>query len=820
MRISIGLSIAVFVSTLYWPQLLNYSGILYCVLSVFIFICWPRWRTLVILPLTAAYFSLFTQVTLLGVSVDSTNVLNILQNKPSLTSVNKQHASFFTNALNGKDNIITVQVKSLINSKNNGYFIANIISINNQHCIYCPLIEMRWFKPILLVQAGQVHQFKASIKPLQGKANPNGFDRQKWRYSNHIAYIANIRTHLQTIDPSISLRAYLYQKVLHASDKLEQQGAIIALSFADKSLLSDDEKQLIKQLGIAHLFAISGLHIGLLFVFSFFIFNLLLKRILPISLLGWFSWRLIYLLSFCVCLSYGYISGFSLPTQRALLMLFISVLMFSVKRKISLFDLLILCLWIILLVDPLAILSSSLWLSFTAISIILLFVWSQQKPQKTQKVEADMPAWWEIYSQKCISFIKWLLLLQLILTIFMLPIQLLNFSAVSLFSFIINLIAIPLFSWFIIPITLLGTLLVMLVEPIGVFLLMISDYLLIQFMYYFSELSEAYLLLSDLTIKLMLSVFIFSLLVALFIYLQSFFLVKRRMLLLSILVFSFIGFIVVRIGEIGWEKQNTWQVEVFDVGQGLAVLIQSEGKYLLYDTGPSYPPNYATAEFEILPYLQAKGIRDLDYLIVSHSDNDHAGGANIIQQSLKVKKAYAGEALKMHSFYLDYQQCITGQQFILGKLSVVILSPSVVSKNNNNNSCVLKISDGKNSLLLTGDISHTIEQALIYNALQNNNSEILKADILIAPHHGSKSSSSEAFIRQVNPSWVVFPAGYRNRWNFPALQVVQRYQQQGAKQLTTGNTGFIRFNVQNQHIEVKTYREDLAAYWYHRHPAL
>ena len=387
MRITIWLSIAVFVTTLYWPQLLNDSGIFACVLSLFIFIHWKKYRYLAIVPFTALYFSAFTLIMLYGLSGEPYNESHEIKDakaqvvlKPSGSRENKQSSiGFLSNALINQDNIITVQVRSLINVKNNGYFIANITSINNVYCRVCPIIEMRWFNPSIKVQSGQLHQFKARLKALRGKGNPSGFDRQKWRYSEHIAYIATIKEHIRIIDSSISLRAVLYEKMLRVTESLPQQGAIIALVFADKSLMSYEDKMRIKELGIAHLFAISGLHIGLLFLFSFVILNAILKRILPLSTLGWSSWHLINVFSFMVCLCYGYISGFSLPTQRALFMLLISLIMVSNKRNISVFDLLILCLLSILLIDPLAILSSSLWLSFTAMNAILLFIWSVKK---------------------------------------------------------------------------------------------------------------------------------------------------------------------------------------------------------------------------------------------------------------------------------------------------------------------------------------------------------------------------------------------------------------------------------------------------------
>ena len=818
MRITIWLSIATFVTTLYWPQLLSKSGILSCALVSLVFLCWPKWRYLSIIPLTAIYFSIYIYITLLGgigelISFTDNNVKQ------------QTSAGFISHALNDQDNNLTVKIKSLINTDNTGYFIGKIVSINNQYCDVCPLIEMRWFRPSLQVQSGQVHKFKVRIKPLQGKANPDGFDRQKWRYSQHVAFVANIRQHLNVIDSDISLRAQFYEKTLHLTDHLSQKGSLIALIFADKSVMSNDVKTLIKQLGIAHLFAISGLHIGLLFVFSLFVLNCLIKSFFPITLLNWFSWRFVNTLSFFVCLGYGYISGFSLPTQRALLMLLVTILMLSSKRKVSLFDLLIICFWLILLMDPAAILSSSLWLSFVAMSIILCFVWGVQS-NSTDHFQTMI--WWRRAIRQIFLFVKWLVILQLALTLFMLPIQLLNFSAISLYSILINLIAIPLFSWLIIPLTLMGSLLIILTEPVGVLLLSFSNDLLVLFFDYMQGLSTGYFLLSNMMTSLILSVVLFMLLVLFLLQLKRFVIV-HELAIIAVILFFFC-FIGIRTIEMMWQDKGTWQVEVFDVGQGLAVLIKSNGEYLLYDTGASYGTHYATASTTILPYLNAHGIEQLDYMFISHSDNDHSGGQYVINHQVLIKNAYAGEASLLNKLQqqppdINYQQCLAGQVFTVGNLSVSVLSPSEVGTNNNDNSCVLNISDGLTNVLLTGDISKTIEKRLVDLSMKNHKgmikkqSRALKADILIAPHHGSKTSSSIDFIKLVDPGWVVFSAGYKNRWNFPILSVVDRYKSLGIKQLTTSKSGFIRFNVENQHIDVKTYREDLAAYWYHHHLA-
>ena len=823
MRITIWLSIAVFVSTLIWPHLLNYDALLCCALSIFIFLYWPRWRILMVLPLTAIYFNGYTNMTLLGFSNEimvghsQTNGKSLLSAK--VTTPDKELLNFFANSINPHENNITVQVKSLINTKNHGYFIAKIISINQIYCESCPFIEMHWFKPTLQVQAGQVHAFSVHLKPLQGKGNPGDFDRQKWRYSEHVAYIGVIKQHIRQINGHISLRARLYEKVLHATQSLSQQGAILALIFANKTLMPTAEKEMIQALGIAHLFAISGLHIGLVFAFTFACCFWLIKRLAPVSILGWNTWRTANVMALSVCIAYGYISGFSLPTQRALTMLMLTILILSRHRKVGVVDLLILCFWLILVVDPLAVLSSSLWLSFTAISAILVAVWAFSK---NEPVLSEPMTGWKNVINTLWQAIKWLCLLQLILSLCMLPLQLTQFSALSGVAFWVNLIAIPLFSLLVIPITLFGGLLLLMFEPFGMLLLRFSDKVLTLFLSFFQSFSTQYWLFSDAQITLILSGIVLSCLLLMVLFLHRFFTFNGRYLTVLIsLCFMFVG---VREIQLQWQKRHSWQVEVFDIGQGLAVLVRSNDHTLIYDTGPSYPPHYVAAESEMLPYLQQQGIAKLDALFVSHSDNDHSGGANSLIEALPIANLYSGEAAIMNKRVSrhavtpqQYQQCLAGQSYRLGELSVVVLSPHQVGENNNNNSCVVKISDGKRSLLLTGDISKDVERELLYTAHQKQTKHLLQADIIIAPHHGSKTSSSEAFIAEVNPTWAVFPVGYQNRWHFPALSVLARYQKNDVQQLITANTGFIRFNVQNQHIEVKTYREDLAAYWYHHH---
>ncbi|MFT6987506.1 MAG: competence protein ComEC [Psychromonas sp.] len=787
MRIVLWLIITVFVSSLFWPQLLNDKNIVYCLVIFFILLTLPRLRRLAVIPLAAIYFTFYAHLTLTG----------SLPNPMLNLALPFSNAISLQTAVDGQDHSIIVQINSLISIKNRGYFTATLLELDGNHVNYSPRLEMRWYKPTFDVQAGETHGFKVRFKPVYGRANPAGFDRQKWRFSDHIAYQATIKKHLSRQSDRITFRAHFYQKVKALSDSLNNQGVILALSFADKTLISFDKKEQIKKLSISHLFAISGLHIGLLFSFVYLLLHLLVNSFFPERYLGWISWRFINFSALAGALFYAYLAGFSLPTQRALLMLLLAVVVLSMKRKCALFDLLSLTLFVILLWDPLAVLSLSLWLSFSAVAIILLILWRFPRAikQKGAKRFAALK-----------RYLKFLFLIQFGLTLLMIPIQLLSFAGFSGLSPFINFIAVPLFSLLIIPLILLGCLFSLIAEPLAVMLFAIADSLITLFFAFFDGTEAAYQIYS--AAHSWLIILLISLAIGLFvIYFQA---SSNRK---TGAVFAAVLLAVVSLSF--WkEKQNDsaqWFVEVLDVGQGLAVLIRSQGQTLLYDSGPRYPSGFNAAASEIVPYFNSLAIKQLDYVVVSHSDIDHAGGVAVINNEFKPKQIMLGEPLIIDKINnLKVRLCRAGDSWSLGGLSVTVLSPFSLTNNNNNNSCVLHISDATHSLLLTGDIDKKQESLLLEKW-----PSLLQSDLLFAPHHGSKHSSSEAFIKAVSPQWVIFTAGFMNHWGFPAAPVVSRYKNRGVKMVNSGLQGFIRFKINKEQIKMQTYREDLASYWYH-----
>lgn len=793
MRLAIWLSLASFTSALYWERLLDLNELVYAA-AICIILCFiPRLRSLAIIPLTVIYITLYSSLTLTGKT-------DLKFNDSPLIFQNKQSLAHYVDK---KDHRIIVEVKSLINKENKGYFRGRIKNIDDISLNYSPLVEIRWYNADVILQDGQLIKIKGRLKPIYGRGNPAGFDRQKWLYSEHIGYQVSIKKLLDVVEKDISFRAKLYLKVKNQLKGFENKGILLALSFADKSLISFDRKETIKQLGISHLFAISGLHIGLFFGFVYFLINVVLVRLLPKQYLGWFSWRLVNTLALLGALFYAYLAGFSLPTQRAFLMLFFAIVMLSMKRKIAIIDLLALTLFLVLLYDPLAVLGLSLWLSFLAVSIIIFIMWAFPFKDASEKEE--------VVIHKIARYIKSLTFIQLGISFMMLPIQISSFAALNLLAPIVNLLAIPLFSMLIIPSVLLGAFLAIIFADthfiyLAQFFFVLADYLISLFFAVSTFAQEYYQSISYLNGLLI--IFVVSLLISTIIA-YGFFYQKRK---ITLIYFSCLLVLFVLLNNQKMDKNlKQWQIETIDVGQGLSVLITSQGKTLLYDTGPRYPSGFTTANVEIVPYLQSQGIKQLDYLVISHSDSDHAGGFDVINSLYQPKATMLGEPLKKNKTRpLNAQFCTVGDHWQLGGLTVNVLSPFKQGKNKNNNSCVLKISDGNFTVLLTGDIDKKQEKKLV-----KYYGEALKSDLLFAPHHGSKHSSSDLFIKTVSPNNVIFSAGFMNHWGFPAQQVQDRYLNQSVNMLNSGQSGFIRFTVKKQGIKLETYREDLSPYWYH-----
>lgn len=687
-----------------------------------------------------------------------------------------------------------IQVRGEIISlvSRNSDWLSLDISLIKPNLILGPNAKLRltWKDPPE-VDVGQVWLFTLTPKSIASVLNQGGYNEQKQLISQHVVGKGRV-IEAQLLAVSPSLRNDLISALTPELASLPQGDILLALLLGDKHLISQARWQALRQTGTGHLVAISGLHLSVVaaWVYACLLFGL--SRLVSHQSRRNMTFALVA--AGIGAAFYAYLAGFGVSTQRALVMILLLMLLSLLKRFSTAWERLLFALFVVLLLDPLACLSAGFWLSFCALGVILYTLVIQPKEftavsTRRTRVGAGLLQFWAI---------QWRLSLGLGL------LQGALFGGVSLHSLWMNILAVPWFSFVVIPLAMAGFICWWVSTAFGfswLGLLRLSDWSLspyAQLLDISQQLPAHWLALSDTILALGLSALIGG---VLWRYVPK---NKNYSSWLSLLSLLFIPALLFCITFWSPVQNNRWAMHLLDVGQGLAVVIEKNGRGLVYDTGAAFGDDFSYAERVILPFLKAKGIQEIDYIVISHSDNDHAGGAPVLIE------AYPKALVITDVAGFSGQDCRPKQIQWQG-LSLNLLSPPQALAGNNG-SCVIRIDDDRQSLLLTGDIEKQIETSLLSRALSGEYE--LQSEVLIAPHHGSKTSSTEAFIDAVAPKLVLFPAGFANRWGFPKSTVVERYQQREIMGLTTGIEGQISVIFQQSEREVKTYRGDLAPFWY------
>lgn len=687
-----------------------------------------------------------------------------------------------------------IQVRGEIISlvSRNSDWLSLDISLIKPNLILGPNAKLRltWKDPPE-VDVGQVWLFTLTPKSIASVLNQGGYNEQKQLISQHVVGKGRV-IEAQLLAVSPSLRNDLISALTPELASLPQGDILLALLLGDKHLISQARWQALRQTGTGHLVAISGLHLSVVaaWVYACLLFGL--SRLVSHQSRRNMTFALVA--AGIGAAFYAYLAGFGVSTQRALVMILLLMLLSLLKRFSTAWERLLFALFVVLLLDPLACLSAGFWLSFCALGVILYTLVIQPKEftavsTRRTRVGAALLQFWAI---------QWRLSLGLGL------LQGALFGGVSLHSLWMNILAVPWFSFVVIPLAMAGFICWWVGTAFGfswLGLLRLSDWSLspyAQLLDISPQLPAHWLALSDTILALGLSALIGG---VLWRYVPK---NKNYTSWLSLLSLLFIPTLLFCITLWSPVQNNRWAMHLLDVGQGLAVVIEKNDRGLVYDTGAAFGDDFSYAERVILPFLKAKGIQEIDYIVISHSDNDHAGGAPVLIE------AYPKALVITDVAGFSGQDCRPKQIQWQG-LSLNLLSPPQALAGNNG-SCVIRIDDDRQSLLLTGDIEKQIETSLLSRALSGEYE--LQSEVLVAPHHGSKTSSTEAFIDAVAPKLVLFPAGFANRWGFPKSTVVERYQQREIMGLTTGIEGQISVIFQQSEREVKTYRGDLAPFWY------
>ncbi len=644
-------------------------------------------------------------------------------------------------------------------------------------------LSLSWYLPIPdSVIAGESWQLTVKLKPPHGNMNPGGFDYEAWLFQHHLGATGYVRSaesnHKLSEAPIYSinkLRQNLADKIKNQLKDSHYYGLIQGLTTGIKDDISQTQWQDLRATGTAHLLAISGLHIGLAAMIGFICFRRLWS-LRSANLLIVPANEMAAIAGFITALFYAAMAGFSLPTQRALIMVATAMLALLIRRPIDSQRILALSLLLVLVWDPLSILSAGMWLSFTAVAIII-FVSQNRFP-------AILWQWLKIHY---------------LIALGLSPLLLLFFMQTSLIAPIANLIAVPFISFIVVPILLLASILIAVIEPIGIVLFQFADSLLSHFwpiLTYLASLPIASWSGPDLSFLLWLSIIIATLI-----------LLMPKATPAKWL--GLLGLTPLFIGSPDRPQANTFWFYLLDVGQGLSAVIQTQHHTLVFDAGPKFSDRFDSGKTIVAPFLKHQGISHLDNLIISHGDNDHKGGAQFLIDTLAIDHVFTSDS----SLFKGAEACLAGQSWTWDGITFSMLNPYPDDvDSDNNSSCVLKVSAASGSVLLTGDIEFETEQRLIHRYGQ-----ALQSSILIAPHHGSKTSSSVAFIKHVQPHTVLFPVGYANRYHFPAKDVVARYKQTGINVVNSADHGAILFKFNNDKINpLIGWRQQARKIWTHQ----
>ncbi len=636
-------------------------------------------------------------------------------------------------------------------------------------------VRVKLYGEHVQVRAADRLRMRARLKRPHGYANPGTFDYEKWLFMRGIGATGYALGWEKIGEGSrwspVVWRQALLEKLRAHRDVIAHVDSVAALSLGFSQSLTPARSQILAATGTRHLFAVSGLHIGLVFGVFFFLLRALWSR--------FFLARLHYpphcaasIAALPFAFGYALLAGFSLPTQRALVMLLCFVFGVLQKRRLPLSQSLSAALLAVLLWDPFSSLSVSLWMSFAAVGLIVLFLSASTRPP-------DWRQWPK---------------LQVYLSLAMILPTLLFFSRGSLIAPLANLLAVPLVSFLVLPASLLSTAFAALGDVPAVFVLHCADALFEGFWRAGAWLAAfdgvewfhhppKWALVSALAGIALLLAF------------------PRAWLKPLALVFLLPLFNKAVLPP----PPGDFEAVFLDVGQGLSVFVATHRHALLYDTGPAYP-SFNTGEAIVAPYLRARDVTRLDALIVSHTDNDHAGGAAGVLRHIGARRLLSGESFEVAG--RRFEVCRDGQTWTWDGVRFEILHPASSHRRTRNDaSCVLKVSSGARSLLLTADIEKASERALLGD-------ERIASEVMLVPHHGSRTSSDPAFIDQVAPRLAVVTAGYRNSFGFPKADVIGRYHERGIRVLNTAQAGALSLHFSpSAEVRIVAHREQARHYW-------
>ena len=604
-------------------------------------------------------------------------------------------------------------------------------------------MRLSWYHAPSMI-AGETWRVAVKLRTPDGSVNPQSFDYSAWLLGKRVGATGTVKAGEKKAGASVlaSARNNLRQHILQTSAH-EREGAVAALVIGDGSGLSQSDWRVLRDTGTVHLLVISGQHVSLLALSVYALIALVARLGLWPAAVPWLPWACA--LALCSAIGYGLLAGMEVPVQRACLMVALMLLWRLKYRHVPITTPLLVALVVVLLVEPLVVLQAGFWLSFIAV-FVLIWVFAQRLgPWHPLK------AWW--WAQWCMA-------------IALLPALIALGLPISFTAPIANLVAVPWVSLVSVPLSLLGTVLLP-IPALGETLVGLAG-LSLKVLFYFLELLSEWR-----------PAYLPSYVPAIFWLLGA--LGALVALAPAGVPIRFLGVCLMLPMLFPPEQKPVLghaEVWVLDVGQGLSVLVRTHRHALLYDAGPKRG-EFDSAERMIIPSLAYLNVRALDTLLISHADSDHAGGTAAVLSNMPVNNRISGEPKRLG---MGFGKCMA-ERWEWDQVRFQTYQWAEAN-DSNQRSCVLMVEANGERLLLTGDIDTHAERWLTEQG-------DMAAHWLLAPHHGSRSSSSIKLLEAVAPKAVLISRGKHNNFNHPHPWVIRRYEKIAAEIYDTALEGAV-----------------------------
>jgi competence protein ComEC len=684
-------------------------------------------------------------------------------------------------ALEGEDLLVTGVVSSLPDLNDRDVRFA--LDVTQAAAGAPSRILLTWYDAEALPRTGESWQLLVRLKRRNGFANPGGFDYEAQLFRNGIGATGYVRADSRNCRiEAAGFRRLVDQARQFTADRMASAvgsegrmlGVLQGLAIGDTREMTTEQWRVFAATGTTHLMAISGLHISMLAAIAAWLGGAIV-RWRGAQARGWCAVHGQAIAGSAAAIGYSLMAGFSIPTQRTALMLCIYFIARWYRRDIQVGHALGLALIGVLLIDPFAPLAVGAWLSFGAVAILVLALSGRLKRMGAGQ-----------------SFVR----AQLAITIGLLPMLLAAFGTMSLVSPFANAVAIPAFTFLVVPLVLLGALFAVVTPVLGALPLTLATGVLELLWRPLEWLASQPFALWYFPLPHPFS--LFAMCVGGIVCVLPLIWPIR---LLGLACSAHLFFV-----SAATPARGDFEIAVLDVGQGLSVVVRTERHTLVYDTGPAFQSGRDAASLAVLPYLRARGVRSIDMLMVSHGDLDHRGGLESLFEGSRVGRAVLGPSVE--ASIPNAERCERGDTWVWDEVRFEVLHPAdAFAATDNDSSCVLRIESVAGSTLLTGDIEASGEGQMV-------RAGVAVTDIVVMPHHGSRTSSTESFVAALAPKVAIASVGYRNRWGLPKADVLERWRQHGARIYTTERSGAIEILIARERpLLVREHREWHRRYW-------